>query len=101
MPPTDAYPLSLHDALPIYVAQRLGVLHRRNEGVEAHRLEGAIGGAAREAVDELDLPGPLRPRHRRSPRLNSSHGYRPYAPFCSEYKDSAGRLLLALAPLES
>src|ERR1041385_6102423 len=61
---TEIYPLSLHDALPIYMFAR-------------RRCIQAVG---------VDLVGHARERDRKSTRLNSSHGYISYAVFCLKKK---------------
>src|SRR5947209_19907721 len=70
--PTEIYTLSLHDALPIYVAQvrnegdRVGI-DRRGAGVD-------VGATTINAKD------------RKSTRLNSSHANISYAVFCLKKK---------------
>src|SRR5687768_18285070 len=81
---TEIYTLSLHDALPIFPADR-----------------------ARRVVEDLLRFGELRPlwtgarlltvdaelarRDRKSTRLNSSHGYISYAVFCLKKKKSKNK----------
>src|SRR2546430_9103050 len=70
---TEIYTLSLHDALPIYLAH-----------VGAHRLA-QVG----DLVDERHLRGEKRVRcvlDRKSTRLNSSHSQISYAVFCLKKK---------------
>src|SRR5438270_6900974 len=88
-PPPEIYTLSLHDALPIFLAERLavrllGVLplgrsvadvavdedERRPVGCRPRLLEQALGGG----------------RDRKSTRLNSSHSQISYAVFCLKKK---------------
>src|SRR3712207_8973382 len=80
---TEIYTLSLHDALPISLADH--VVAR----VERGRLAGAAGGvgraAARPGGAQLRLPG-LDDRDRKSTRLNSSHANISYAVFCLKKK---------------
>src|SRR5690606_40983557 len=85
-PPTDASPLSLHDALPIS-ADRCGVRHHRGVGMGQHlpghpgQLSGGEGrldeGVVGEMADYQD---------RKSTRLNSSHVKISYAVFCLKKK---------------
>src|SRR5688572_32017335 len=73
---TEIYTLSLHDALPIWVAQRTG--------------------ATTYYVEMLPIPAPspakgqpvlaLTPGDRKSTRLNSSHSQISYAVFCLKKK---------------
>src|SRR2546422_6209173 len=80
---TEIYTLSLHDALPILVAdgepQHLhgvrGVPGRHPRAQHRPRLLAAAAG-----------DGAVLPRDRKSTRLNSSHGYISYAVFCLKKK---------------
>src|SRR2546422_6711303 len=80
---TEIYTLSLHDALPIYLAH---VLHRRvvPPEVEQH----ARDQEARVQRQRIQIASPTRSskRDRKSTRLNSSHGYISYAVFCLKKK---------------
>src|SRR6202022_4782722 len=67
-PPTEIYPLSLHDALPISQGFR-GTLADDDAG-----SHGIAGGHARHDRD------------RKSTRLNSSHAHISYAVFCLKKK---------------
>src|SRR5207245_7482810 len=94
-PPTQSYPLSLHDALPIFGVQRRkrslsqrGQLctDRSQPRVEVEHAE------IRRPVGR-DAAARIRPRIRRaverdrkSTRLNSSHGSISYAVFCLKKK---------------
>src|SRR3712207_9555190 len=73
---TEIYTLSLHDALPISSAARLG---RR-----------VFAGSRRERRPEDDgrdrRDHPRRPQDRKSTRLNSSHANISYAVFCLKKK---------------
>src|SRR6266436_6433626 len=62
---TEIYTLSLHDALPIYIAAIAGFKQHVSSGVVLQ-----VNQAARLDID------------RKSTRLNSSHGYISYAVFC-------------------
>src|SRR5437870_8850393 len=70
---TEIYTLSLHDALPISVGR------------------GAAGGAGRSLPPYPDPPArgrtAVRPRDRKSTRLNSSHVAISYAVFCLKKKN--------------
>src|SRR5437763_12306382 len=90
---TSIYPLSLHDALPIYLsAERLvhgalrggntrqRVLHRCSEQIETRGVGRHDANADRGAED------------RKSTRLNSSHRCISYAVFCSKKKKTRQRL---------
>src|SRR5699024_12355067 len=76
--PTAIYPLSLHDALPIYGAPQDTGRHRPQERSDDRR--GADGAARTVAVDCAD---------RKSTRLNSSHVSISYAVFCWRKKTIA------------
>src|SRR5690606_40537643 len=99
--PTSIYPLSLHDALPIFVGELMitaGVLlglfvvwqlwwtdveaHGRQAQVleEWDKQENVIDAPAQEGERRTDPP-PL-PQDRKSTRLNSSHVKISYAVFC-------------------
>src|SRR2546421_4848270 len=72
---TEIYTLSLHDALPISLAEYVGELsvsHHAPHGYATHNLEDALAVARR--VD------------RKSTRLNSSHDQISYAVFCLKKK---------------
>src|SRR5688572_32544747 len=95
---TDFYYLSLHDALPILVAE-----HRHRPVARLQLAEGARGSlvktctardvvtrereeVGRERIGERDpAPGALR-RDRKSTRLNSSHSQISYAVVCLKKK---------------
>src|SRR2546422_8490826 len=78
--PTEIYPLSLHDALPISVPapprnRQFSCRSAANIGSPGSVLSvGAEGPSPRPALD------------RKSTRLNSSHGYISYAVFCLKKK---------------
>src|SRR6202012_6187165 len=73
--PTEIYPLSLHDALPIYAVWN-GLLRHRVHGYRRQRFRSG-------AVD------------RKSTRLNSSHANISYAVFCLKKRNDkiCGRYL--------
>src|SRR2546422_11758013 len=73
---TEIYTLSLHDALPISVAEEEPVAGRTGRDAKAHELRFALD-------PEQD---------RKSTRLNSSHGYISYAVFCLKKKKKDKRL---------
>src|SRR5207248_10891365 len=72
---SEIYTLSLHDALPIFLARRGEQLAVGREGnpVDDARVTGRLGGA-------------LSRRDRKSTRLNSSHRTISYAVFCLKKK---------------
>src|SRR5438128_8980906 len=77
--PSGIYTLSLHDALPIYVAARQPVAvaaerHLAGQQVDVPEQDGMLPGAADAQID------------RKSTRLNSSHGSISYAVFCLKKK---------------
>src|SRR5205814_10080244 len=80
-PTTESYPLSLHDALPIFQLAR----HGRVEGTRALRL---VRADLFERVEHaVALEGWQRARQdRKSTRLNSSHLGISYAVFCLKKK---------------
>src|SRR5690606_40692939 len=86
----DLYPLSLHDALPIYV-QRRQVAQADARGLRLPPAGGARQPAAEDGrVPRARRPGDLRLGHaqrdRKSTRLNSSHVKISYAVFCLKKK---------------
>src|SRR5687768_18042007 len=72
--PPEIYTLSLHDALPIFVAW-----HVREGSWNGVPLKGLSVAAAIRAAATLG-------EDRKSTRLNSSHGYISYAVFCLKKK---------------
>src|SRR5207249_11475800 len=100
-PPTDIYPLSLHDALPICflaeLARRSGcklLIDVNNVAVGAHNV--GYGAAAwleaipAKLVGEIHLAG----QDRKSTRLNSSHVSISYAVFCLKKKNEKYKLVI-------
>src|SRR5439155_24097851 len=75
-PPTEIYTLSLHDALPIFGADR------------REDLRGRARPSRRRALHDprLRLSGARRDGDRKSTRLNSSHVAISYAVFCLKKK---------------
>src|SRR2546422_7153908 len=86
--PTEIYPLSLHDALPI----SMDAASETASGVPARSVRVERVQARNEAADmELQfhvrrLIARLHTLDRKSTRLNSSHGYISYAVFCLKKK---------------
>src|SRR5207247_8797341 len=83
------YPLSLHDALPIYRAPRLPrVSTSQKEWAPSRALRRWRGGTLhplnRHILPELTAQRPR--RDRKSTRLNSSHEWISYAVFCLKKK---------------
>src|SRR2546422_6718890 len=83
---TEIYTLSLHDALPISVADE--------EQRFRHERRGAAGLTERRQVQMLDR----RMLDRKSTRLNSSHGYISYAVFCLKKKKQSTRVTVQQFP---
>src|SRR5205809_5665217 len=81
---SDFICLSLHDALPIYLLDSPGRLHRDRCAAGGPLRRHAAPGARGEKTDTRTPPtgGP----DRKSTRLNSSHGYISYAVFCLKKK---------------
>src|SRR3712207_7723166 len=87
---TEIYTLSLHDALPISHGRGPRDHGALPVGVRIHRRQGPA------VLRRRDLPprgalrgnpvGSLRPRDRKSTRLNSSHANISYAVFCLKKK---------------
>src|SRR2546429_8560835 len=74
---TEIYPLSLHDALPIYRCPscwEIGIVSEDKQESWCHSRRGP----PRKIV--------CSPLDRKSTRLNSSHGYISYAVFCLKKK---------------
>src|SRR5687768_18227378 len=97
--PTAIYPLSLHDALPIFHEGNPVGSDAGREGRAAHLLVTFLPIWSWLALRPLRhgrrtrLPGPdhiraprLEALDRKSTRLNSSHGYISYAVFCLKKK---------------
>src|SRR3712207_9116795 len=89
---TEIYTLSLHDALPIYDRQALGL------GGE-HRLADPLGGECRSTrrIDPQHQRLQAAAAHaaledRKSTRLNSSHANISYAVFCLKKKNGRAHL---------
>src|SRR3712207_7352781 len=85
---TEIYPLSLHDALPIYAeadgeaeAGPAEVAPRREEGLEDARQH-----LGRDPIAGVGHAGGRPPVDRKSTRLNSSHANISYAVFCLKKK---------------
>src|SRR5436305_3981914 len=81
-PPTQTYPLSLHDALPIFdVIDEVGAMQmlvppsKRKKTITPKEIEAVIATMAR-----------IPPKDRKSTRLNSSHVRISYAVFCLKKK---------------
>src|SRR2546430_16903099 len=75
----EIYPLSLHDALPIWLHVAAEV---DSEGVLRHR--------EKRRVESARLPGARQRRlDRKSTRLNSSHSQISYAVFCLKKKTNS------------
>src|SRR2546429_7538698 len=70
---TEIYTLSLHDALPISRASKVGFK------IEMEKLPLTRGAKINDAISEGE-------EDRKSTRLNSSHGYISYAVFCLKKK---------------
>src|SRR5207244_11036229 len=96
---TVIYTLSLHDALPIYAADRGSVPYSGGNRRVAHtigRTKGRQGTQSQGGVLHLshaepvsgivDGPGPTHRADRKSTRLNSSHQIISYAVFCLKKK---------------
>src|SRR5690625_5574380 len=82
--PTDVYPLSLHDALPISAVSTLSLRARagfRSAWLQAHVRAGSAPSECRSVVTKL---GDY--QDRKSTRLNSSHVAISYAVFCLKKK---------------
>src|SRR5256884_4140897 len=102
--PTEISPLSLHDALPIFIQGHR--LPRQGQGLDridhhrqlvrpGHVAAGddrprmrPVGDAAGVERDRRLLPRGIPHGDRKSTRLNSSHGYTSYAVFCLKKKAS-------------
>src|SRR5438067_9204265 len=80
--PTEIYTLSLHDALPIFLAPDLGQV---GNGLGRRRPE---AGRRRPALLLLEAGDELAQIDRKSTRPNSSHVSISYAVFCLKKKNS-------------
>src|SRR3712207_7864254 len=92
---TEIYTLSLHDALPIWVAapqpprgQRVGGHQRELPALAEGRLPRAPGGLQEGDRLVARARARARRRDRKSTRLNSSHANISYAVFCLKKKTS-------------
>src|SRR5947207_6187313 len=80
-PTTEIYPLSLHDALPIFLPDTTRAVPRQcREGVSAQ------SGSASGRGDRAGPGTPPQAGDRKSTRLNSSHTVISYAVFCLKKK---------------
>src|SRR3712207_7598113 len=79
---TEIYTLSLHDALPIFVAVDRVFLVENPEGLIAAATVDDIGGLRIVAREQLESAL----ADRKSTRLNSSHANISYAVFCLKKK---------------
>src|SRR5437588_11033333 len=83
--PTETYPLSLHDALPISPPLLSATLPLKLVGTAAARNELPLAGVVTDAVAGAVLSD------RKSTRLNSSHTVISYAVFCLKKKKTEVR----------
>src|SRR5207245_9679030 len=94
------YPLSLHDALPIY-QQRVGAAGGSRGRVALVRpgdpRAHAVGLGASQRTQ--DCPNLLASKDRKSTRLNSSHGSISYAVFCLKKTNLLYARLVLACPL--
>src|SRR5438132_9241616 len=96
---TEIYPLSLHDALPIWEGQGVEVRDRAARAarelpvVEPRRPVAHLAGH-----DARDIELGLACRDRKSTRLNSSHTVISYAVFCLKKKTKTHQHDPALTP---
>src|SRR5207249_10048818 len=81
-PSTKSYPLSLHDALPIFISADSGVVLTRMPEQVACPASGGIDAFTRQIAGNLMH----RCQDRKSTRLNSSHVSISYAVFCLKKK---------------
>src|SRR5258705_11376559 len=81
---TEIYTLSLHDALPIFQVDALGVL-AYSVGDDRIELAGVVHGASGRQMAPV---GEIRAEDRKSTRLNSSHLGISYAVFCLKKKNN-------------
>src|SRR5688572_31928379 len=84
---TEHYTPSLHDALPISVAQSTRRRSVRKHVAEMSAAVAAMHFGARHPVAAIDG----RPEDRKSTRLNSSHSQISYAVFCLKKKTEDAR----------
>src|SRR3712207_9134915 len=83
---TEIYTLSLHDALPIYVADHLAAAALVEVDVEVRHRDPV--GVQKALEDQSVLE---RVEDRKSTRLNSSHANISYAVFCLKKKQQLSR----------
>src|SRR2546430_3205428 len=93
---TEIYTLSLHDALPIWIAPRVSVRVREERC-------SALRGIGLAPANSLSHRGPKerkvrKGRDRKSTRLNSSHSQISYAVFCLKKKIVAQQRRHSRAP---
>src|SRR5258707_8729684 len=94
---TEIYTLSLHDALPIFVLDQVGLVRPGN--VAAIHDHKPLPVDARSELQSLhDAPRHRRPQDRKSTRLNSSHANISYAVFCLKKKKTITNHILRLFP---
>src|SRR5688572_33511666 len=89
---TETYTLSLHDALPIFLARdaETQLLSAGTQRMRVHQII-ALPMHLHAIAVEACHPGRCIPRDRKSTRLNSSHSQISYAVFCLKKKTSSSR----------
>src|SRR5690606_41509903 len=85
-PPAEPYPLSLHDALPIFPPDRPGPAQPTPHVVSAVRGDGGEGGVHLHVSGAGGVRAAADGGDRKSTRLNSSHVKISYAVFCLKKK---------------
>src|SRR5438270_10203695 len=91
-PTPEVCTLSLHDALPIYLASRVGAAEVERVGPHQQRQPAVPGGiVAGRQVEHAGQGHPVRHADRKSTRLNSSHSQNSYAVFCWKKKTKTCR----------
>src|SRR5687768_17969773 len=96
-PSTETYTLSLHDALPIWIAENMAASKRNIphfsyveecDVTALEELRAQLNSARGDKPKLTMLPLLITAicRDRKSTRLNSSHGYISYAVFCLKKK---------------
>src|SRR3712207_8242062 len=81
---TEIYTLSLHDALPIYLAQGFQVVAEVGTAAVVLETDDLAPGAVLRAADARE---DVADQDRKSTRLNSSHANISYAVFCLKKKN--------------
>src|SRR5438105_6302294 len=86
--PPDIYTLSLHDALPIYHERLAPLIDRPEMAFPILRTTDRLFEGLADTEHPQGVAALVKPRDRKSTRLNSSHEWISYAVFCLKKKST-------------